>query len=340
MPRFGTFNGSNVITGSTSGATVTPNASVITFANEVVFWKANDLVNGTIYVQRTDITSESAQRFSTLVSAAGCTATIAPGGGGTGNSFPTIAYTAMGTGGSAGHTQWCQASNHGLPRFQVSAANCINDTGVSADGTFWLVMGYPTGGQGGNNGFAYMRMDDTEDGDVDPFFFIANLSTTPTRTSATASGNNTTWNNIAYYFGTTMNWGHAWRRRGYSTNDAYSATWSTAAYVSAKLFNGNFTTLDGLTLAANSPLLFSYTVADRVACHPASLFTRDPIWIVNYTSTTKQRKGTLRWMFWVPTGSVWDAWDNYKWIQIATSASNQFGMIIGPWDGVSSPQVM
>jgi hypothetical protein len=336
LPRFGTFNGSNVITGSTSGATVTPNASVITFANEVVFWKANDLVNGTIYSVRADTNAESTSLFSALVSTAGCTATIAPGGGGTGNSFPALAYVARGTGGSAAHASWCQATNHGLPKFQISVTNVINDTSVSADGSFWLMMGYPSGGATASNGFAYMRMDDTEDGDLDPFIFMSNPTSTYNRTQALNTGNASTWSVTTYYSSSNTNWS-GWRRRGYSTNDAYQNNYSPCHFIAVR-FGGASVSAGDSTGNSLALINSNYSVIERVASHPASISVREPVYVINVaTATTKHRKGIMRWMFWVPTGTAYDTWDNAGFIQFATSSSTQLGYIMGPWDGTTSP---
>lgn len=86
-----------VITGAISGATITPSATVIEFVREVVFWKSNVAGAsggqgiGNMYYQCVDGYSESAFRFSSLAAnAAGCSGNIAPGAGGTANTFPTV----------------------------------------------------------------------------------------------------------------------------------------------------------------------------------------------------------------------------------------------------------
>jgi len=337
MPRFGTFNGTNVISGGTSAATVTPNATPIVFVCEVVFWKSTNTTDGTIYHVRCDAASESASRLSSLITAAGCTATIAPGGGGTGNAFPALAYCGAGTGGSAAHTSWCQATNHGSPRFQIAVANTINDTNVSADGTFWIVMGYPTTTTNVNNGFGFMRMDDTEDGDVDPYLFVTNTtSASPTRTAMINSGNNATWSNLTYWYSTTMGGWAGWRRRGFSTGDAHSNTWATCALIPTRSL-GTTTPPTGAYLSSISTTIGNYSTTDRVACHPATPIPKEPIWVINYTATTKQRKGTFRWAYWVPTGTEYDAWDSFRYIQVMGATSSQLGLILGPWDGSTTP---
>ena len=80
----------HIITGGISGATVTPNATVIEFVREVVFWKtAASQLQGATYYQCVDGYSESTSRFSTLALNANATVSVAPGGSASvGNQFP------------------------------------------------------------------------------------------------------------------------------------------------------------------------------------------------------------------------------------------------------------
>ena len=337
LPRSGTFNGSGTLTGNTSGATVVPTASPITFSCEVVFWKAADTTTGTSYYVRADLNSESGSLFSTLDTAAGCTATIAPGGGGTGNAFPALAYCIRGTGGSAAHATWCQATNHGTPKFQIAATNVITNAGVSADGTFWIVMGYPAVNSTSMNGFGFMRMDDTEDGDVDPFITIPMCTSTLNRTQALNTGNAASWSLMTTLFGQTTSY-LGWRRRGFSTNDAYQSTYGPSALICGRASTNVNTFINEGFFSSISASIFNFSTAEKVACHPLSITVREPVYVSNNTvATAKQRKGAIRWMYIVPTGAGYDTWDSASYIQVLSASSTQLGIILGPWDGTTSP---
>jgi hypothetical protein len=166
----------HLITGSISGANVTPSATVIEFVREIVFWKGITTNNATTYMQCVDQSSESAQRLSVLAGSAGCTGAVAPGGGGSGNAFPTAGtYTAGGTGGSlAGQEVFVNnvvLSNIG--KSQIIAANATYSSNTSADGSFIVAVSRDISVVPGNYKtlWGYQRTDNQEDGDVDPYVF-------------------------------------------------------------------------------------------------------------------------------------------------------------------------
>ena len=167
----------NIITGSTSGATVTPSATVIEFVREISFWKGITTNNATTYMQCVDQSAESAQRLSVLAGSTGCTASVGPGGGGTGNSFPTAGtYTAGGTGGSlAGQEVFVNNTvpSGSLGKSQIIAVNANYSSGVSADGSFMVAASYsaPVFALNYETLWGYVRTDNQEDGDVDPYVF-------------------------------------------------------------------------------------------------------------------------------------------------------------------------
>ena len=137
MPRTGTFDATHVITGGVSGATVT-SAGVKTYTQEVVFCKDTSVANGNIYWIMADASAESTALFSTRASVSAVTATVAPGQGGTSNTFPTQAICVLGQGGvTSGPSVWATgntATAHCGQRRQCYAVsgslsrwNCVGD---------------------------------------------------------------------------------------------------------------------------------------------------------------------------------------------------------------------
>ncbi len=341
----------HVITGSLSGATVTPSATVIEFVREIVFWKDTTLTNLTHYVQCVDQSAESTSRFSVLAGSAGCTATVAPGGGGTGNTFPTLgSYTAGGTGGSqSANAVGLSASlysSFNVAKVQIIAANASYSNGISADGTFMFAIG---SGSNGTNAASpdwnyytlqgFMRVDNQEDGDVDPYvsYVVSGdlLYTGPAASGKLADGStniltqaiNSNWNlNGRQFF-------RMWRRRGFSSNDAFVN--GGPAYIA------NFAGGGG---SLNTPISTPPHDRDRVANAFTDTYVGDDIWAINSNTSQKIRKGVLRWVRLI-SGNVNDAYgfNNLRsWVAISSAiymmgATNngQSGLLIGPWDGTS-----
>jgi hypothetical protein len=329
LPRVGTFDSTHQITGATSGATVTPSAPVVTYVSEVVFWKNTDTNSGTLYYVRCTDSSgtENAQRFSQLTGTAGCTATVPPGGGGTANDPTTLftpyyAMAVVGTLGSTNHRVWggSQDSNIGTAKTQSVAVDCINRTGVSADGTFWFLSGMPGLNTTASTGFALHRMDDTEDGDLDPFLWYQGAVSTSSQAAQTTVSSSDGYS----YASATWAANHlGWRRRGFSTSDSWNPFYFFSALYAPQA--------GGLCIIQNTGTV------ERVACHPASITVREPIWAISVNASQKHRKGTFRWLYAVPTGAAYDSWDSLTFMQVFTPTSSYPGLIIGPYDGVSTP---
>ncbi len=320
LARTGTFNGTDVITGASSGATITATATPTVYTAEVLFWKAANTGSGTIYTSRARAAEAS---LVDLTGASGCTATVAPGGGGTGNSFPTLAAAILGAGGSATHVIWFGTASIGSPKAQVVATNVTGATGVSPDGTFWLMSGNVAAGAGASSGFGYFRLDDTEEGDLDPFVWQSSGGfSSYSRTSVPSAGYNDKWSNNNSMYVANYGLFFGWRRRGFATGDD-STYYSTAA-------------LNYLT-GVGSVLLNTFATVETVACHTQTIKVREPVWVAPYSSVLKHRKGTLRWFQYVPTGAAYDLWDTKTWVQVFAATSTYPGIILGPWDGTSTP---
>src|SRR5574338_381712 len=147
-PRGWTSGGTDTVTGAVSGATITSSATTpIEYVREMVFWR-NTAQAGHVFIQCVDQSGESASRFSVLATGGSVTATLAPGGP-TGT-FPSPgSWVITGAGGTNAVTSssvnWLNSSQTTQwGNIHVMAVNCIEDTGVSADGRWTLAVGTPT----------------------------------------------------------------------------------------------------------------------------------------------------------------------------------------------------
>jgi len=332
MPRTGTFNGTNVITGDTSAATLTATA-VAFFARQVVFWKSiSNVTDGSVYYICADVAAETAQLFSTLAANANCTATIAPAGSPTaGNQFPVLAICCRGTsavaaGAAASHQNLFWTSANLFGRAQIAAVNAVPATGVSADGTFWVAISN-TSAANTFISWSFHRLDDSEPGDVEPFAWYfpsgEGVSGSTNRTQATSSnGNNTTWNNMS---GGLMSW------RGYCARGTGGAK---DAFVALQAAVPNATGSSTAVAVSNA----SDTM--RLANHPDAVapVTQEPLFIFSDKTAFKIRKGATRWMVVYPIGTGLDTFDSKQWIVILTQSSTSNPAIaLGPYDGATTP---
>jgi len=327
------WSSSNIITGTYSGATVTPTGTPLEFVREIVIWK-NTIALGHAYFQIIDSVNEATTtsvqgRFSTMAALATCTANICPGGQSGGNpltnGFPTTGtYTIVGTGGPGAVTttsgNWIGTTTTSYGVAQVMCANNIEDANISQDGSYILALGTPINAPTSFVGSAYQRCDDSEDGDIDPYVHMAqnNVNYVSNRTAATASyASADTWNagltaiiNFTPYRG--------WRRRGFSTNDTFQE------FQGAML--GQYSTTSLLNLNSGT--------VDRVATAPVNTAVREPLWIVSTQLNQKIRKGTCRWLYFVNSGGGTDTYDTKRWIQLSSLG---LALVAGPWDGITTP---
>ena len=322
---------------SGSGASVTPTGAAIEYGTEIVIWKYNQLL-GHIYFQCVDLVNESAVtanngRFSIMASLAGCTATVCPGGA-TGaptvNGFPvTGTFVGIGTGGSGlystGSTAWrgnTQTSVLLLSHLMVT--NAIETVGQSGDGTFTWAEGTANNGTYQTyEGFAYLRCDDQEDGDVWPFVFCVECNletyTGSTRTAVTqyAGASPADFFTLAVFLSNYTVF-KGWRCRGFASGDA----WQQFAAASQLISNQS-------VVGANF-----YQSADQTACSFVQSLAREPIWVVSTQVSQKMRKGTIRWWYTVLGGAGNNLHQNKMYVQLS---SNYGPIVVGPWDGVTIP---
>lgn len=322
-----TWDGTHLITGASSGATLTPSATTVAYVREVCFWKQStgSVITGTIYYTCADASGESAGLYSTLASATGCTAIIAPGGGGTSNSFPAQGLVINGTGGSAGGNNLFYFGSAISVNCQIVATNAAGSTGVSPDGTFWALLGQTSSST--LFGWGYFRMDDSEPGDLDPFVWLAQDGTAPASFSrtATTAGTNSLNATAAYGSSGISSW------RGYINRGNDSGT------PNASYFYG---TCNNLWLSNVAVAVQNQSSTMQIQNYPGSTkpLTREPFRIFTDLTSHKMYKGTVRWMSLFPIGSVYDTFDNKLWICVLTQATTTNpAMGLGPWDGSTIP---
>lgn len=321
--------GSNTITGATSGATVNQNGVALEYRQQVVFHKEANQDSGHIYHQCIEPVGESADDFTTLAAAAGCTATVQPGGGGTGNSFPAIAFTNIGAGGSTTGSKWngfnfaVNAANG-----QIIAVDAIWEEDHSPDGS-WAAYTSTTisGGPYGVRGF--YRLDDHEPGDVDPFVTLgmsgATLYNSSARTTAnqTSSGSaNGDWMNTENSdssLGTSHVLLRGWRRRGFGSDDAFSC----------------FEFFITFANQSNGPIYQTNTgTPATVATALVNTKARQPLQVGSVGTTGKMSKGTIRHLSIVQGGNPNATYDGGKFVQ---ASGTNGGFVFGPWDEATVP---
>lgn len=326
-----------------TGASVTP-TGVIEFIREFVWWKSSATA-GHLYYQCIDTTTESSTtpvtgRFSTMAALATATLTICPGGATGGspvtNGFPTIGtLTVMGTGGSGsvgtGSYPWISSNlSNTTGKMQIMVANAIEAAGVSPDGSWTLAVGVPATSPNVFTGICWTRLDDTEDGDVDPYvFFIPPSGSNYTRprtvkTSALSSAD--FWNlgfmalaNYTPYFG--------FRRRG---------------FYSGNIENGDtYQEFQGLGMAFYSatamPAQANAADVEKVACAYTNVRVREPLFIASIQVGQKMRKGSTRWLYYLQGGNGTDTYDSKRWVQLSTSTTANPPVVAGPWDQSTTP---
>ena len=340
-----TSGATDTVTGAVSGVTVTSaNVTTVEFVRELVIWKdfsAQGSFVGHMWAQTVDASSESASRYSVLAAAAGVTNVIAPGGATA--TFPTAgSYVLYGTGssnaagtggGSPYGVNFGNASGSGSAH--ILCATCIENTDEGADGSWTALqstLAFSASGVPDTYAvMSFMRMDGSEDGDLDPYVhFISNGASnyTGSRTANIAVVSITGPGFINAYFMAVNSacLARGWRRRGFASADAWQQ------YQCASLFH-TISTL--ASISSNIPPI------GRVACHPnPNLPIREAIHVISTQSAQKQRKGYMRWWFWTEGGECNRLLFNGSYMQAGgyvSGGSSGGPLVVGPWDGVSIP---
>lgn len=335
------WDGTHSITGDNSGASANPSATPVEFVREIVIFQSTN-IGSVASLQCVDSVGESASRFSVLAGAAGCTATVAPGGGGTGNAFPAPGtYTFLGDSSTTTATVFGNNTATQYNQAQIMCTDATYDGYRSADGSWAAIISVlpntatTIGTTSSCTGYVWTRVDNQEDGDVDPYVMYCPQQTalySATRQSANSVYSNSEQFNAATtpQLGTETWQNHlfrGWRRRGFPSTDAFQGFGGAnicSLFNTTGTFSGSatgvqaFTTWDGPKIATrgNTP-------------------NTEPLWVISaQTGSLKMRKGTCRWIRLVAEGSTFDLYNGGTWIQCSNSYP---AFIVGMWDGISTP---
>jgi len=375
--KFG-WNSSDTITGNATGVTVNPSAVPIEFIREVMFLKSqldntNETPCGSLYYQCVDTVGEALYRFSYLATLATCTG----GGGGDPNGWapgtrvagnsnampPLGSCVIKGFSGSA-----TQSSNQqqywitgelsytaAFGRFHIIAVNADYTNKISPDGSFTVMVGFTAANGGDYVALTYQRVDNHEDGDVDPYAWLVIGSssgsyTASTRLQSSVADINSSVDvagqmSINKYGVSSWTWGKGFRRRGFATTNVAGSN------------NDNFQTFRVGSLGYYAGIQQGQLPADSyqnlwlgdgstnsTAISQLPVRFRDPVWVFSEqhpsvlgpsnTAAGKMRKGTFRWLFSVANGNGGDLYNGKTWIQLSSIAGS---FVVGPWDGVTTP---
>ena len=324
------WSNSDDITGAISAAVLAAGGTLTEYVREIVLWAGSASTRYmTGYMQTVDSVSEATSRFSYLANSSGCTATIAPGGGGTDNGFPVPgSYVFAGTGGSKTDTYFGLSSYATLTNAQLMCADATFDTGRSADGSFVCANGTTTNA-GSYIGFAFTRLDNHEDGDVDPYIIYAvsneNVGV-PARTSLTSTF--TTGDHFqlgsAYCAKNTFRGIFA---KGLSNEMFYN-------YAVGLLARGNTGTG---AVTGSSMLTQNYATREAVATALANTYVTEPLWVVSDSTYYRHIKGSCRWLITLVGGTGTDTLGTKSWLQLSSAAAGVPAIVAGPWDGSTTP---
>jgi hypothetical protein len=182
----------------------------------------------------------------------------------------------------------------------------------------------------------FLRLDDTEEGEVDPYAWgITNspsstyqrsrLQTAVSQTSladqgsATSSGVQSGWSASSGFM--------AFKHRGLP-NTVY--------------FNDSYQEYQGALVGfSNAPAAGTNAASpDLVACTPATVTVREPFFLVSFgagvgqSAGNKHRKGSTRWWQVVQVNASTDTYDGKLWVQLSSTSPN---IIVGPGDGSTVP---
>lgn len=318
----------NVITGDVSGATVTHSGTALEYRHQVVIWKNNNDTNGSIFVGSFEPVGDSAELFSTLAGSAGCTATVAPGGGGTGNAFPAHGALMWGSNTTGTGQIWRGNSATGIGLGQVMVADALEEQNYTADGTWNVALNTAhLAGNGAHNWFSFMRMDDPEDGDLDPYILIHPqvIQTLYTNTRTTLGGveagggafaANTCLATMKASWTTTRTFAHCWVRRG--------------------LAGEFYQDLEQCGMApGQTGVAFVLSTNDsdpaKIQAAPTSVPAKvmEPCSFSSVQVLRKCVKGSCKWAFVTQAGAGLQLYNGGSLIQLNGMSP---GTVVGPWD--------
>ncbi len=322
----------NLITGDSTGANVSQDGTTLEYRHECVFWRASaNEQSGSVFMGYFDPVADSADMFSTKSSSVGATATIAPGGGGTGNAFPAFGWVHHGSSTAGGHLIFDNvAGTRNMGNFHSLCADNIEEPGYSADGS-WLMIYCNANNiaNGGCTGNGFMACENTEDGELHPYVtYVSSGAGTiydGARTGVSSVIESASSNNfqLSQFTGTPggRSYFKGWRRRGLTSGDQFQ--------------NFEVGYLSLVQSVVSHPTGFNVTNPDIIATALVPTKARSPISILSVQLSRKCRKGDLKWMFVVSqTGGWGDLYDSKIFLQLSNATSP---IVAGPWDGITTP---
>jgi len=338
----------NVVTGGDSAATVTQNGTAIDYVYEVVFIKPTANTTMQILVtQAATVGTEATELFSFNATQSGCTATVHPGGGGTGNTFGAHAWVMWGTNTTAGNGSLVAAntSTFLFLNSQYVCVDAIPEQNYSADGSwnlFILTTQATTTAPVGGILYGFNRLDNIEEGELSPYVTInpggtktlyGNSRTTAGTLTTVAGQTDICRLPLSALVGTTRVFFNGWRARGIGT--------LVNGSVPEHFTDFELGALDSIFVGNNPAfeLARSQTPAIRMASS-ASPYAKTRELITLYSAraavsgTSHVAKGSLRWLYWVSGDQVTDVYGtDPAWTQL--SSHNLGAMVVGPSDGAA-----
>lgn len=319
----GTFDATHTVTGQISGATYTPSA-VAFWDEEWLFAKTSNLTQGLIARGIFNRATESAQKFSTLATSIGCTATVPPGMGGTGNAFPALGYMVRGTS-APSYVNWFGISASLVqPYAQLISGNLTPAANTPIDATWFCGVGNPNNGATGFEWVGHFRCDDQEPGDLDPH---ATYSTSTTlnnnasvRTDATVTNSpmSSATPQTQLGSGIAASW-RGWLRRGFASGDSF------CSYAPTFGCDSSGVQLQGFVTGSPARIACTFASPAELAPEELQLHAQQPF--------TKQYKGRPRWLQLQQGLTTFQASPDKTYKAISTQTATPSGLMIGLCDG-------
>lgn len=347
IPRTGaeTFDTTNVITGAASTATFTPTGVITKLVREVMFYKsgvagAASLVNGAIFYGCFDDVVEATQRWSAIAAAStACVGNVGPGQGGAGNTFPAQGLIIRGTINSTAVGAWFSKSTMFQNNAQIGAANCTSGPGVSADGSFYIVV--PNTANLNTTYFLGLQYVETADpGDCDPYVFLTPLQYPYTSWGPQEAqvGTNDSYTLYSLTNNSYPNYIVGYQARGHATLD------TPTMYVMTRLANRNGNDVNGYALTATGGLttpmrvLNTPAAAPPLVIEPVSFATGGGTYVSACPLARSHIKGRARWFVMCQIGNTYDTFANKSFVGLSVSNGGTTPCYaIGPYDGVTTP---
>jgi hypothetical protein len=276
---------------------------------------------------------------------------IPPGFGGLNNTLNTVSPKAIcvrGTSGSNAAVPILMASSNFQTNAQIACVNAIPSSGVSADGSFYLVV-TNTAVAGTACMIQYTAVDNSEPGDLDPYVFYTPMGN-PYTFSVWNNSQTTGTDGATYIYGFNIYgssstgiaygpWvGYQSRGNSVTTRDVPSTYMSTLTF---NAISSSFSITSGTAGSISNPIRVCNTPATvrQLVRDPLTIYTSNPSGVANATG---QIKGRSRWTTATGIGNVYDTLDNKSWVCVCAATTlytNYVGpaIFVGPYDGVTNP---